>query len=409
MAKNDTVVIDSIIKQRTGSTDLTSVERGEQFQRLAIEQVLKHRTPDPEELEDGIVDGSDDGGIDGVFIAVNGLLMADVDSVTWPRTGVELEIWILTCKHYNGFRQAPLDNLYASLVELLDFSLSSEDLQGQYSDELLRRRLDLYYAYERAAHALSSLVFNVAYISRGDVKHVGSSIVARSNQISSKINELFRDTVTRFEFYGAAEIVDLYRRAHGPRLRLPFVELLSSENSYVVLVSLVELATFVSDEHGDLRQEFFDSNVRDFMGLNPVNHDIRNTLLDEQSPEFWWLNNGVTILATNASVVGKQLVLDEIQIVNGLQTTESIFRHSKNGRVGPAEGSVLVKVIQSTDDSVRDAIIRSTNNQRQCKRHLCTLLTRSSETLRRCFAPMACAMSGGRITTSIAESTVIKS
>ena len=75
------------------------------------------------------------------------------------------------------------------------------------------------------------------------------------------------------------------------------------------------------------------------------------------------MNNGVTILATTASVVGKRLVLDGIQIVNGLQTTESIFRHFKGGNGETAEGSVLVKVIQSTDDSVRDAIIRSTNNQ----------------------------------------------
>ena len=363
MAKNDTVVIDSIIQQRTGSVHLTPVEKGEAFQRLAIEQVLKHRTPEPEELEEGVVDGSDDGGVDGLFVVVNGLLMGEVNSVPWPRSGVELEVWIFTCKHHQTFRQAPLDNLYASVAEILDLSLSSEDLKGQYSEEILRRRIELYYAYERAAHAVSSLAINVAYISRGDTGKIGNSIVARSEQITAKIKELFRDCVVRFEFIGAAEIVDLYRRTHGPRRRLPFMELLSSENSYAVLVSLKELAAFVTDEQGELRQEFFDSNVRDFMGLNPVNEDIRSTLRDRHSPEFWWLNNGVTILATTASVVGKQLVLEEIQIVNGLQTTESIFRHFKGADGKTAEGSVLVKVIQSTDDSVRDAIIRSTNNQ----------------------------------------------
>ena len=363
MAKNDTVVIDSIIQQRMASVDLTPVEKGDAFQRLAIEQVLKHRTPEPEELEEGIVDGTDDGGVDGLFVVVNGLLMGDVNSVPWPRSGVELEVWILTCKHHETFRQAPLDNLYASVAEILDLSLSSEDLKGQYSEEILRRRIDLYYAYERAAHAISSLAINVAYISRGDTGKIGESIVARSEQITTKVKELFRECVVRFDFIGAAEIVDLYRRTHGPRRRLPFVELLSSENSYAVLVTLKDLAAFVTDEQGELRQEFFDSNVRDFMGLNPVNQDIRSTLCDRDSPEFWWLNNGVTILATTASVVGKQLVLEEIQIVNGLQTTESIFRYFKGVDGEPLEGSVLVKVIQSTDDSVRDAIIRSTNNQ----------------------------------------------
>ena len=180
MAKNDTVVIDSIIQQRMGLADLTPEEKGEAFQRLAVEQVLKHMRPEPEELEEGIVDGSYDGGVDGLFIAVNGLLMADVESMPPLGSRVELEIWILTCKHHNTFRQAPLDNLYASVVEILDLSLSREDLKGQYSDELLRRRFDLYYAYERAAHATSSLAINVAYISRGETANIGNPIVARA-------------------------------------------------------------------------------------------------------------------------------------------------------------------------------------------------------------------------------------
>ena len=110
------------------------------------------------------------------------------------------------------------------------------------------------------------------------------ALVARAKQITAKVKELFRDSVVRFRFIGAAEIVDLYRRTHSPLLQLPFVELLSSENSYAALVSLEKLAAFVTDEQGDLRQEFFDSNVRDFMGLNPVNHDIGNTLRDRHSP-----------------------------------------------------------------------------------------------------------------------------
>ena len=38
----------------------------------------------------------------------------------WPRSSIEIEIWIVACKHQDGFRQAPLDSLYASLAELLD-------------------------------------------------------------------------------------------------------------------------------------------------------------------------------------------------------------------------------------------------------------------------------------------------
>lgn len=99
------------------------------------------------------------------------------------------------------------------------------------------------------------------------------------------------------------------------------------------------------------------------MGLNRVNEDIRDTLADENSPGFWWLNNGITILASGASVIGKSIKLSDIQIVNGLQTTESIYRHFYQGSGDKNDRAVLVKVIVSNDEANRDAIIRSTNDQ----------------------------------------------
>ncbi|MBS7118942.1 MAG: AIPR family protein, partial [Enterobacter cloacae] len=79
-----------------------------------------------------------------------------------------------------------------------------------------------------------------------------------------------------------------------------------------------------------LRRYLFESNVRDFMGLNAVNEDIKLTLSDQGSPDFWLLNNGVTILSTSAQMIGQSIYMEDIQIVNGLQTSESIFRHFDN-------------------------------------------------------------------------------
>ena len=116
----------------------------------------------------------------------------------------------------------------------------------------------------------------------------------------------------------------------------------------------------------------YDSNVRDYMGLNRVNQDIAETLGDLASPNFWWLNNGVTILATSAWAVSNKLHMENVQVVNGLQTTESIFRHFSSSRTpGSAQKlgvpteprSVMVKVIVTDDVVARDSIIRATNNQ----------------------------------------------
>ncbi len=132
----------------------------------------------------------------------------------------------------------------------------------------------------------------------------------------------------------------------------------------MLLATLNDYFHFVTDpETNKLRRYLFDSNVRDFMGLNRVNQDIRTTLEDRNSPDFWWLNNGVTILSTAASVTGKSIQLQDIQIVNGLQTTESIYRHFSRGGSDESDRSVLIKVIVLSEEAIRDAIIKATNYQ----------------------------------------------
>ncbi|MGE0646263.1 MAG: AIPR family protein [Nitrospira sp.] len=140
------------------------------------------------------------------------------------------------------------------------------------------------------------------------------------------------------------------------------MEALARGERYVLLSEISEYYKFITD-NGTLRRYLFESNVRDFMGLNRVNEDIRQTLESSGSTDFWWLNNGITILATSASVVGKAIQMQDIQIVNGLQTTESIYRFFSNGGQDTAKRSVLVKVIVTKDDAVKDSIIRATNNQ----------------------------------------------
>lgn len=203
----------------------------------------------------------------------------------------------------------------------------------------------------------------MAYASRGDTTDIGEEVSARANHIEAIVKDSFTKCAAKFRFVGATEFVDLFRKAPNYSLELPFIEVLSRGETYVLLAKLEEYYKFVTDNDGKLRRYLFDSNVRDFMGLNRVNEDIKATLQDVESPDFWWLNNGVTILATAASLVGKSINVQDIQIVNGLQTTESIFRHFESGRTDFGDRAVLVKVIVSQQDSVRDSIIRATNNQ----------------------------------------------
>ena len=361
MAKNDKLLIDGIIDDRIDQL-LPSNKRDEAFEFLVFEQLLKGYDLSVDELKHGNIDGRNDGGIDGFFIFINGHYLSDPQSFKWPKSGTELEVFIITCKHHETFKQAPLDNLAASTSELLDFSIQDEKLKGDYSEAVLRMRQNLKFAYRKSSPRLSKFEITFCYGSRGIMEEIGESIVSRSNQITKIANDSFGNCKATFKFIGSSELIELYRKTPNFSLELPFIEALSRGERYVLLVNLKDYFHFVNDT-GNLRRYLFDSNVRAFMGLNRVNDDIKTTLTNPDSPDFWWLNNGVTILSTGATIVGKSIQVEDIQIVNGLQTTESIFRHFINEGLDPNERSVLVKIIVSNDASVRDAIIRATNNQ----------------------------------------------
>lgn len=362
MAKNDRLLLDGIIDDRV-AIKLPSEKRDEAFEYLAFEQVMKDFDLSMDELLSGTIDGRQDGGIDGFFIVVNGHLLQDPESFMWPRTGSDLRLILITSKHHETFKQTTLDALIATLTEILDFAIEESELTGAYSQELLRMRRNLMFAYRKLSPRLSSFSASVYYTSRGDTSDIGEEVRSRAEQIAVLIKDCFGSCKSEFTFLGSTELVELHRKIPNYTLELPFVEALAKGERYVVLARLSDYYKFISDD-GRLRRYLFESNVRDFMGLNRVNEDIKATLANPTSPDFWWLNNGVTILATSAAITGKSIQAMDIQIVNGLQTTESIYRHFESGIFSANDDRcVLVKVIVSKDEEIRDAIIRATNNQ----------------------------------------------
>src|SRR6266568_2908108 len=331
MAKNDVILLDGIIDQRLAEC-LPSRERDEVFEFLVLEETLKDYDLSRDEIESGWVDGRDDGGFDGVYILINGHLLEDSNDFAWPRTHASIDVWLITSKHHSTFLQVTLDAILASIQELFDLSRTRGELHGSYSEDLLSFRSLLESTLRRLSIGRPKLSFNIVYASRGDTNEVGASVAARARQIEGEMHKLFSSCSARFRFSGASELVELHRKSKTFSLDLPFLEhLATGKDSYVLLVRLEDYWKFVSDEDGNLRRYLFDSNVRDYLGTSGVNEDIARSLGDSEAPDFWWLNNGVTILATSATIPGKTIQLQDIQVVNGLQTTETIFRHFRQG------------------------------------------------------------------------------
>lgn len=364
MAKNDAILLDGIIQEQMSGRGL---DKGENFEIFAFEQILKSFDLTQQEMEHGWVDGKDDGGIDGFYTFVNGSLVVNAEKFFWPKKNVNIEIFIINCKSADSFRQDPLNTLFPTIEELFDFSKGADDFNAEYSKRLLAARELAVEAFRRTASSLPELSFRFVYASRGDLKDLASNIASRGEQLKRIVSDYFSNAEVALDFLGATELISVYRKARFV-LALPYAEQLSvDQGAFVMLVKLSAYAQFVSDEHGNLRRYLFDSNVRDFLGTTAVNLDIAQSLSDGGAPDFWWLNNGVTILATSAIPLGKtsagnSLQLHDVQIVNGLQTTQTLHNFVSSGGL-VNDDCVLVKVIISDDTAVRDQIIRATNNQ----------------------------------------------
>ena len=119
---------------------------------------------------------------------------------------------------------------------------------------------------------------------------------------------------------------------------------------------------FLRGDGEKVRAELFESNVRDFQGDTEVNAEIVSTLKNEKAAEFWWMNNGVTILASRATLNGDTVTIENPQIVNGLQTSTQIAKHFETAG-GDDSRNVMVKIVSSENEETRDKIIKATNSQ----------------------------------------------
>ncbi|MFB6462780.1 AIPR family protein [Bradyrhizobium tunisiense] len=363
MAKNDSILIDGIIAQRLADKK-PSNDVGEVFEYFCFEQILKQYDLSDEELEAGWVDGQYDGGIDGFFIFVNGHLVSDT-TAAWPRSNAQVDVVVISCKHHDTFKEQTLNNMLATIQELFDLSIGATNFKGKYSAELLKSRSLLARTYEKLAITNPKITLNFVYGSRGDTGNIGESVSARAEQMRHLAASFFSDTVATFTFMGSTELIERYRQVKQFTLELPFQDHLAGPaGGYILIAKLIDYYNFICDAQGNLRRYLFDSNVRDYLGENKVNLDIAASLDDENGPDFLWLNNGVTILATNAVIRGgKNMMMQDIQVVNGLQTTESIYRHFRSGSSRSADRTVSIKIIVSGEEQLRDQIIRATNNQ----------------------------------------------
>jgi hypothetical protein len=371
MANNELVLLDELLAQRQAER-VEPMDEDAAFEVFACEQILRGHDLSTDEVQGGIVGGGNDGAIDGVFVFLGDALLADDSevfddgfAVSKIAPGTSLSLVMVQAKRTESFAETAIDLVADSTRRLLDLSTSDADLGLLYSEALVRKMGLFRLAVQRLATRHPSIDIAFHYASRGHTSNINAKVIAKARDLSDQFKKLFTEATGRAEFVGAAELWKLASTVPSYTLSLTYRENATSGTSHVALVAIRDYLAFLTDQSGTLRRHIFDWNVRDYEGEVEVNREMQNSLTDEKSPDFWWLNNGVTIICSKTSIVGKTYVLDDVQIVNGLQTSYTIFRTLNTA---PAEhptlnASVLLRILVTDDPATRDQVIRATNRQ----------------------------------------------
>jgi hypothetical protein len=367
---NDVVTLDAVLAGRQGP--LASGPADSAFELFAFEQILKSNDLTDEELFDGQVGGGNDGGLDGLFTFLDGNLLR-VDSETFDpafqpasvKRGAELTLFAVQAKTTNSFGETAYEKAQATFEILLDLERTEAELRALFSEAVVERAQVFRQAFTVLASRHPRVLLKFAYATKGDTGTVDPKVLTRASELRDRLGSLIYGSVAETPLVGARELLDLNARQRPHALQLRYQDNLTSGNSHVAIVTLDDYFAFITDENQALRSYAFDWNVRDYEGDVEVNREIRESLQDAESPEFWWLNNGVTVLCSTATISGRTFSLDDVQIVNGLQTSVTIYDHlsSASGDDASRSRSLLVRIIVTEDPPTRDKVIRATNSQ----------------------------------------------
>lgn len=372
---NDQLLLDTLLKQQKSERDSESSD-SDYFEYFCADQILKELDLSDEELQSGIVGNDNDGGIDAIYILVNGKLVQDPENHPYPKQNLIIRLVIIQAKTETGFGEEAINKFVASADDLFNSENDLDELHSTYNSNLLEVINVFRKVFESTAILFPEIQFDYYYITRATTKeNVHDNVTRKVLQLEKTVKKLLPKSKFSFQFVGARELYETASKSSVPVVYLKLSEdpISAIGANYICLVNLADYYHFITSvdpmtKKRELLGGIFESNVRDYEGDVDVNKSIHSTLdKPNVGEDFWWLNNGVTALASDITPSYKVLTIKDLQIVNGLQTSMEIYNYffslEEQGKTIQDSRNILFRIIQSDDSSSRDRIIKATNYQ----------------------------------------------
>lgn len=352
----------------------------ELFERyVAANYLFQYVNDDVESIERSVIGGGGDEGIDVGAVVVNGRIVFEpdeIDELISEQTANSAKVIFIQAKTSESYDSKLIAKFLHGVEAVTKYAMKPRSIQ------LPARLVDLASLIDRIAESGdkfqdSRIPCELYYVTTSSNDGRSAQAELQITEALARIREIGAYSEgLKLRTHGNEELAAKQKERHGPqniqfnfekRQTIPATERVSE--AYIGLVSASELMKLLKDESGDARPGIFDDNVRlDLGSQNPVNRRIMGTLRSGEREHFPFLNNGLTIIATELRGLGDRFFISGYQIVNGGQTSHQLIRWSESSEVKNAprllsELWIPIKIVSSSDPGVRTSVAIATNLQ----------------------------------------------
>jgi hypothetical protein len=318
---------------------------------------------------DIITTGDSAQGIDGIAIIANGKLITnkeEIDDLVNFNKFLEVTFVFIQAKTSTSFQGTEIGNFLFSVKNFFSDEpaiLSTTEIKNQF--EISQKVLEY---FPRMTKGKPKLKMYYATTGNWNEEKSNNAIIEGGKKELEATN--FFSEIT-FSPLGASNLHDLYRRTKDLskadfifKDKVTLSEINGIKEAYYGMLPFVEFKNIIINENDTIKNIFYD-NVRDYLGGNPVNESIGETIKTKKFDLFSVLNNGVTIVASELHTSGNKFTITDYQIVNGCQTSHVLYENRDTE--GVINLNIPIRLIVTKNEDVKNEITIATNNQTAIK------------------------------------------
>jgi hypothetical protein len=202
---NNSYILEKCLEKFIEDNQLGDKDKSTAFELFSLLQTTKEFDLSYDEIEDAIVDGSHDGGIDCFLILLNGQPLYTVEQIGETRITEDskLTIFITQSKLEKSFKESAIDKLHISIPLVLNLELGESELFQRFNSSLVEKILIFQRAWLDCTVNKAKIFINLTYSCKSEFIETNKSFDSKTTQLIEVIKDKMGINTVSFSLFSA--------------------------------------------------------------------------------------------------------------------------------------------------------------------------------------------------------------